>query len=163
MINTLILLIYSVSAAQCQVFMNNSQKTGRCTKGSALYRQYRIILSADTASEGRQLLSQKRRQYFVYWRAFWQRRCRTAAVGAVLEPLGGNYAVLPIIGKGLTRCRGRPSRARWRRCSRRSDRSRAAPRQQDRNDRTYPARRCGARGWASFRSAKSRQPRPDRR
>ena len=41
-------------------------------------RQYRIILSADTASEVRQLLSQKRRQYFVYWRAFWQRRCRAA-------------------------------------------------------------------------------------
>ena len=49
-------------------------------------RQYRIILSADTASEVRQLLSQKRRQYFVYYRAFWQRRCRAAAAGAVLKP-----------------------------------------------------------------------------
>ncbi len=48
--------------------------------------QYRIILSADTASEVRQMLSQKRRQYFVYWRAFWQRRCRAAAAGAVLKP-----------------------------------------------------------------------------
>ena len=57
--------------------------------------QYRTILSADTASEVRQMLSQKRRQYFVYWRAFWQRRCRAAAAGAVLKPLGGNYAVLP--------------------------------------------------------------------
>ena len=41
-----------------------------------------IILSADTASEVPQLLSQKR-------------RCRAAAAGAVLEPLGGNCAVLP--------------------------------------------------------------------
>ena len=49
-------------------------------------RQYRIILSADTASEVRQMLSQKRRQYFVYWRAFWQRRCRAAAAEAVLKP-----------------------------------------------------------------------------
>ena len=30
-----------------------------------------------------------------YYRAFWQRRCRAAAAGAVLEPLGGNCAVLP--------------------------------------------------------------------
>ena len=96
-------------------------------------RQYRIILSADTASEVRQLLSQKsadntgcckgeRRQWRKqrteageavaecegllppkhdagtatrHYRAFWQRRCRAAAAGAVLEPLGGNCAVLP--------------------------------------------------------------------
>ena len=57
--------------------------------------QCRIILSADTACEVRQVLSQKRRQYFVYWRAFWQRRCRVAAAGAVLKPSGGNCAVLP--------------------------------------------------------------------
>ena len=57
--------------------------------------QYRIILSADTASEVRQMPSQKRRQYFVYYRAFWQRRCRAAAAGAVLKPQGGNCAVLP--------------------------------------------------------------------
>jgi len=42
--------------------------------------QYRIILSADTASEVRQI---------------WQRRCRAAAAGAVLKPQGGNCAVLP--------------------------------------------------------------------
>ena len=30
-----------------------------------------------------------------HYRAFWQRRCRAAAAGAVLEPLGGNCAVLP--------------------------------------------------------------------
>ena len=41
------------------------------------------------------MLSRKRRQYFVYWRAFWQRRCRAAAAGAVLKPSGGNCAVLP--------------------------------------------------------------------
>ena len=41
------------------------------------------------------MLSQKRRQYFVYYRAFWQRRCRAAAAGAVLKLSGGNYAVLP--------------------------------------------------------------------
>ena len=29
------------------------------------------------------------------YRAFWQRRCRAAAVEAVLKPLGGNCAVLP--------------------------------------------------------------------
>ena len=60
-----------------------------------LSRQYRIILSADTASEVWQMLSQKRRYYFVYYRAFWQRRCRAATAGAVLKPLGGNCAVLP--------------------------------------------------------------------
>jgi len=31
----------------------------------------------------------------VYYRAFWQRRCRAAAAGAVLKPSGGNCAVLP--------------------------------------------------------------------
>ena len=30
-----------------------------------------------------------------HYRAFWQRRCRAAAAGAVLKPLGGNCAVLP--------------------------------------------------------------------
>ena len=37
-------------------------------------RQHRTILSADTASEARQMLSKKRRQYFVYYRAFLRRR-----------------------------------------------------------------------------------------
>jgi len=32
----------------------------------------------------------------VYYRAFWQRRCRAAAAGAVLKPQGGNCAVLPM-------------------------------------------------------------------
>ena len=31
-----------------------------------------------------------------HYRAFWQRRCRAAAAEAVLKPLGGNCAVLPI-------------------------------------------------------------------
>ena len=31
--------------------------------------------------------------------AFWQRRCRAAAAGAVLKPSGGNYAVLPILSQ----------------------------------------------------------------
>ena len=31
------------------------------------------------------------------YRAFWQRRCRAAAAGAVLKPQGGNCAVLPKI------------------------------------------------------------------
>ena len=31
------------------------------------------------------------------YRAFWQRRCRAAAAGAVLEPLGGTCAVLPMM------------------------------------------------------------------
>ena len=31
-----------------------------------------------------------------HYRAFWQRRCRAAAVGAVLKPQGGNCAVLPV-------------------------------------------------------------------
>ena len=30
-------------------------------------------------------------------RAFWQRRCRAAAAGAVLKPQGGNCAVFPLI------------------------------------------------------------------
>ncbi|MGB4798467.1 MAG: hypothetical protein WBP27_08645, partial [Gemmiger qucibialis] len=32
-----------------------------------------------------------------HYRAFWQRRCRAAAAGAVLKPQGGNCAVLPFI------------------------------------------------------------------
>ena len=36
--------------------------------GSVLIRRYRIILSADTVSEVQQMLSQKRRQYFVLQR-----------------------------------------------------------------------------------------------
>ena len=31
------------------------------------------------------------------YRAFWQRRCRAAAAGAVLKPSGGNCAVLPLL------------------------------------------------------------------
>ena len=31
-----------------------------------------------------------------HYRAFWQRRCRAAAAGAVLKPQGGNCAVLPV-------------------------------------------------------------------
>ena len=34
------------------------------------------------------------------YRAFWQRRCRAAAAGAVLKPQGGNCAVLPYIIRG---------------------------------------------------------------
>ena len=37
-------------------------------RGAEKLRQYRIILSADTAREVRQMLSQKRRQYFVLQR-----------------------------------------------------------------------------------------------
>ena len=37
------------------------------------------------------------------YRAFWQRRCRAAAAGAVLKPLGGNYAVLPKAGRSCRR------------------------------------------------------------
>ena len=57
--------------------------------------QHRIILSADAVSEGCQLLSKKRSQYFVYWQAFLQSRWQLVAVGAQLMPLGGNCAVLP--------------------------------------------------------------------
>ena len=53
------------------------------------------MLSADTASEVRQLLSKKRREYFVYSRAFLQRRWCAATAGTVIKPLGGNCAVLP--------------------------------------------------------------------
>ena len=34
-----------------------------------------------------------------HYRAFWQRRCRAAAGGAVLKPQGGNCAVLPILSQ----------------------------------------------------------------
>ena len=34
-----------------------------------------------------------------HYRAFWQRRCRAAAAGAVLKPQGGNCAVLPILSQ----------------------------------------------------------------
>jgi len=46
-----------------------------------------IILDAGTATR--------------HYRAFWQRRCRAAAVGAVLKPLGGNCAVLPYASNTL--------------------------------------------------------------
>ena len=89
-------------AAKC--WKQKWHKSGAARLGSgfcAIYvviylRQYRIILSADTASEVRQLLSQKRRKYWMSYRAFWQRRCRAAAAGAVLKPQGGNCAVLPV-------------------------------------------------------------------
>ena len=32
-----------------------------------------------------------------HYRAFWQRRCRAAAAGAVLKPQGGNCAVLSLL------------------------------------------------------------------
>ncbi len=36
-----------------------------------------------------------------HYRAFWQRRCRAAAAGAVLKPSGGNCAVLPYASNTL--------------------------------------------------------------
>ena len=53
-----------------------------------------MILSTDTTSETCQLLSKKRREYFVYSRAFLQRRWRVAAAGAVLKPSGGDCVEL---------------------------------------------------------------------
>ena len=38
------------------------------------------------------------------YRAFWQRRCRAAAAGAVLKPQGGNCAVLPKVQNATSRC-----------------------------------------------------------
>ena len=38
------------------------------------------------------------------YRAFWQRRCRAVAAGAVLEPLGGNCAAAPYTGLGEQAC-----------------------------------------------------------
>ena len=57
-----------------------------------------------------------------HYRAFWQRRCRAAAAGAVLKPSSGNCAVLPLflfplpVQSGTAgRCRGQVSalRCRW--------------------------------------------------
>ena len=39
-----------------------------------------------------------------HYRAFWQRRCRAAAAGAVLKPQGGNCAVLPITSTATLSC-----------------------------------------------------------
>jgi hypothetical protein len=41
------------------------------------------------------------------YRAFWQRRCRAAAAGAVLKPQGGNCAVLPykLHGFCISKCK----------------------------------------------------------
>ena len=66
-------------------------KTKNCPKAFPFgqnVRQDRIILSADTASEKYKLLSKKRREYFVYSRAFLQRRLCFAAAGATLKPEG---------------------------------------------------------------------------
>ena len=48
-----------------------------------------------------------------HYRAFWQRRCRAAATGAVLKPQGGNCAVLPLLRVAKT---GTPCRAASLRC-----------------------------------------------
>ena len=111
--------------------------------------QCRIILSADTASEVRQMPSQntgcckgERRQWRKqrteagavvaecegllppkhdagtatrHYRAFWQCRCRAAAAGAVLKPLGGNCAVLPYILQITPLPTPPPIWLRWRR------------------------------------------------
>ena len=42
-----------------------------------------------------------------HYRAFWQRRCRAAAAGAVLEPQGGNCAVLPKVSRIFYTKKGR--------------------------------------------------------
>ena len=66
-------------------------KTNNCPKAFPFgqnIRQDRIILSADTASEKYKLLSKKRREYFVYSRAFLQRRLCFATAGAMLKPEG---------------------------------------------------------------------------
>ena len=95
-------------------------KTKNCPKAFPFgqnVRQDRIILSVDTASEKYKLLSKKRREYFVYSRAFLQRRWRAAHRAAArrfgaqptlcggswrgdppercLSPKGGNCVMLP--------------------------------------------------------------------
>ena len=52
-----------------------------------------------------------------HYRAFWQRRCRAAAAGAVLKPLGGNCAVLPLHRKTEydSRCLFMPPFGAWER------------------------------------------------
>ena len=50
-----------------------------------------------------------------HYRAFWQRRCRAAAAGAVLKPLGGNCAVLPYILQITPLPTPPPIWLRWRR------------------------------------------------
>ena len=42
-----------------------------------------------------------------HYRAFWQRRCRAAAAGAVLKPQGGNCAVLPKVSRIFYTKKGR--------------------------------------------------------
>ena len=58
-------------------------------------KQYRIILSADTASEVRQMLKPKAQIILDVLSSILATQMRARSRGAVLEPLGGNYAVLP--------------------------------------------------------------------
>ena len=62
---------------------------------SRIIGQYRIILSADTASEVRQMLSQKAQIILLCIIEHFATQMRAAAAGAVLKPQGGNCAVLP--------------------------------------------------------------------
>ena len=75
-------------------------------------RQHRIILRADTASEVRQLCPKKRREYFVYSRAFLGRRWCAAAVEAVRKASAVNYAILPKVREQGTAA-GKPRSLRF--------------------------------------------------
>ena len=79
---------------RCQA--KSADNTGCCKGERRQWRKQRTEAGAAVAEcEG--LLSPKHDAGTAtrHYRAFWQRRCRAAAVGAVLKPQGGNCAVLP--------------------------------------------------------------------
>ena len=54
-----------------------------------------VFLSPSTQDWNPYVTGSGSEEYWMSYRAFWQRRCRAAAAGALLKPSGGNCAVLP--------------------------------------------------------------------
>ena len=88
--------IRRVRCGRCQA--KSADNTGCCKGERRQWRKQRTEAGAAVAEcEG--LLPPKHDAGTAtrHYRAFWQRRCRAAAAGAVLKPQGGNCAVLPFL------------------------------------------------------------------
>ena len=90
-----------IRRARCGRCQAKSADNTGCCKGER--RQWRIQRTEAGAAvaECERLLPPKHDAGTAtrHYRAFWQRRCRAAAAGAVLKPQGGNCAVLPILSQ----------------------------------------------------------------
>ena len=92
-----------VRCGRCQA--KSADNTGCCKGERRQWRKQRTEAGAAVAEcEGLLPPKHDAGTAIRHYRAFWQRRCRAAAAGAVLKPQGGNCAVLPQVSSSGSGC-----------------------------------------------------------